>query len=279
MPDRDDLRRKVESLPGFPVVAPVARVMADTLKSASLSLSVLERYIGSDPALTAKMLRFANSTTYGFPEKIASLSHALILLGIDMIRGLVLSTPVWESQVKGSDELRRHSLAVSRVAALLATRAGLKEVGRAAQAGLLHDLGKLVILVAFPKQHLAIGRLVKGKKSQCLEAEAKLLGADHGEIAAFLCQGWNLPLSLIEPIAYHHFPEKATGAEPVAAAVHLADIIVKGAGLGHCRDVYVPPVKEEALHTLGLSFTDLKEVILEAGDELRNLHLLDPFAR
>lgn len=279
MPGRDELRRRVEELAGLPTLAPVVKVMADMLKSSSVPLARLERYIGSDPILMAKMLRFANSTTYGFPERIASLSHALILLGMDMVRGLVLSTPVLDGALKGSDELWKHCLGVCRVAALLAARAGLKGVKEVSQAGLLHDLGKLIILMAFPKQYLAIGRLVKGKKFLSFEAETKVLGADHGEIALWLCQGWNFPLSLIEPIAYHHFPEKAVQAPQEAAAIHLADIIVKGAGLGHHPDIYVPPLKEEAWKALGLNYAGLEETISEAGEELRNLHFLDPFAR
>lgn len=272
-----DVKKKLEGMAGLPTIPRAAKHIFQLANTPQTPMKRLERAIGSDPAMAARMLRFANSETYGFPNRIDSLSQSMVLLGVDMIRGLVLSTRVMENNLTEADALWRHSLAVSWVAGELGARAGLKDLEMVSLAGLLHDLGKLALLVLYPGKYEAVARRLRRSKIDCLAAETEVFGIGHGEVAGQLCQTWSLPSSICEPIAQHHYPDRAQEGYPLAAAIHVADVIVKAAGVGHAHDTYVPPTVSEAWRGLGISKDDLKEVVHDAAGQLKNLELLDPF--
>ncbi len=272
-----EVLKKVENLPGLPALPRVVRHLKELVNHPPIDLRRLERAIGSDPAMTAKILRYANSAMYGFPGRVAALYHALILLGINMIRGLITSTPPLDELGDVAEELRRHSLGVSLMAGAIAERAHLPEPHVVSQAGLLHDLGKLLILTQFPRQYIKIDKLMEREDIYGFEAEAIILGVDHSTLAATVCRAWNLPPQVGEPIAHHHAPEEARQAVEYTAAVHLADILVKGMGLTFRGDVFVPPLSPAAWKSLGLSLPDMEGLIRDGIDSLKDIELLDPF--
>ena len=273
-----DARKKLEGMAGLPTIPRAARHIFELVKNRQTPMKRLEWAIGSDPALATRMLRFANSETYGFPNRINSLSHAMILLGGNMIRGLILSAGVMEKDLTEAEALWRHSLAVSWVAGELAARAGLKDLERVSLVGLLHDLGKLALLVLFPGKYETVARQLRKSKLDCLAAEKAVFGIDHGEVAGQLCHSWSLPSSICAPIIYHHCPDRAQDDFAVAAVIHVADVLVKAVGVGHAHDIYVPPPLNEAWLELGISENDLKEVVINTANQLRDLELLDPFS-
>ncbi len=273
-----DVKKKLEGMAGLPSIPRAAKHISELATTPHTPMKRLERAIGSDPAMAARMLRFANSEIYGFPNRIDSLSHSLILLGVDMIRGLILSTRVMESNLAEAEALWRHSLAVSWVASELGVRVGLKDLERVSLVGLLHDLGKLALLVLFPGKYETVARKVRINKLDSLAAEIEVFGVGHAEVAGQLCQSWSLPSSIYAPIVHHHSPDQAKEGFALAAVIHVADVIVKAAGVGHTHDTYVPPVVNDAWRELGISEDDLKEVVFDAAGQLRNLELLDPFS-
>lgn len=274
----EEVRRRVEALPGLPTHPGVASYLRKLVNSPLVSMKQLERAIASDPGLTARLLRFANLPGYGFPGRIGLLSQTLILLGMEMIRGLVLSCPVFTDHRREVEHLRRHSLGVSLVAGAIAGQAGMKELEETTLAGLLHDLGKMVQLVLFPGKYAAVGQLLNKEKIDGLTAEKEILGADHGQLAGWLFAHWSFPKDLWEPVAFHHSPSLTEEAKKEAAAVHLADIIVKGAGLTYSHDPYVPCFDEKAVEILGLSDAQLEAIIGEVADQLKDIDLMDPFS-
>ena len=179
-----------------------------------------------------------------------------------MIRTLVITTSIFEMMQSGDLSLWEHSLGVAAASGILAQYLGLANPEEVTTAGLLHDLGKVVIRSEFPSLSQEISALVKQKKIFIREAEREILGGmDHSHIGQLLTNQWNLPERLTEPIAHHHEPSKSKKFFQETAVVHLADILIRAWGYGYSGDPWVPPLDEKAWEALGLRFQDLEEII------------------
>ncbi|WP_347987060.1 HDOD domain-containing protein [Methylomonas sp. AM2-LC] len=193
------LERLVD-LPSLPVL------LLDALQQTAnnQNLTQLAEKIGQDPPMVAHILRIINSPFYGMPREIASLREAIVLLGMNRVRDLLFSTCLMNSlptQHKDFDYLFfwHHSLAVANCARLLATHIGIGE-DIAFTAGLLHDIGKLVIVLMFPTEYALIA---KEAKFISVVKERQLMGFDHVEIGSKVAQHWNLPWVIQEAIEQH----------------------------------------------------------------------------
>ncbi len=257
--------KQIKNLPTLPGIVGKLSKMADDPDTTTEQMG---RVLSKDHILAAKLLMLVNSAFYGFPQKISSLSSAIILLGFNVIKSLIISASIFELMENEDLELWEHSLGCAVVCNVLAKRLEINDPEEVSTAGLIHDIGKVAIKIELPKEYGQIEKLVAEGNIAMREAEMKVLGLNHAEVGGWLAKSWNLPDKLVEPIACHHAPKKAREERLATAIIHFSDIMIRGMGYGHGRDIWVPPLSKQAWDLLGLTPADLDEVIGEVEEKL-----------
>lgn len=249
---------------------PVLQEIEAALQSPQCNLNTIGDAIQKDPDLTARLLRLANSPFFGFANRLSTVAEAVSLLGIQQIQDMIVASSVLE-QFRGvpdnlvnKDSFWRHSLAVGLTARLLAMERRLPKPDKFFVAGLLHDVGRLVLLSQAAESAAAVFELYQREKMLLREAEKKILGYDHQQIAAELLQSWSYPPVLVQAVAFHHAPNQSV-AKLDAAVVHIADHLVNAMGLGSSGEQFVPPLDDKAWALLGLEAENLGKIV-EAVD-------------
>ncbi len=265
------IKKRLKSLQSLPTLPPVVTKLTHLLADEKTTAFQLAEIIEKDQVLTSKVLKMVNSAFYGFPRRISTVSSAIVLLGFNVIRTLIITASIFEMMQSEDLSLWEHSLGVAAASGLLAQKLELKNPEEVTTAGLLHDLGKVVIRSEFPEMYQEILALVKERGLSFREAEKEILGLDHSEIGEFLTNHWNLPERLVEPIAFHHQVEKARKYKKEAAVVHLGDIIIRALGYGSGGDPWVPSLDEKAWSLLRLKREDFEELLPVLDDRLLEL--------
>ena len=266
--DIKSLRRKVENINSLPTIPSTLKQISKVIGDPVISLKEIGDFIGNDPALTTKILKMVNSAFYGFPGRISSASHATVLLGLNVIKGLLVGVSVFEVMQNTMLGLWEHSLGCAITSRLMAKRKGLKDYDDVYAAGLLHDIGKIILFLEFPKEYKETINEAELKEITIVEAERDHFVANHADIGSWLAEKWFFPRNLIEVIKYHHNPHLSKNAPVETAIVHLADIFMRANGVGFAGDPFVPAVNPVAFETLKFSETDIKEILEEMEDSL-----------
>ncbi|GAB6057049.1 HDOD domain-containing protein [Desulfonatronum parangueonense] len=261
----DDLRTErkgqllaVKDLPTLPTVLEEVSKLLEDPQSSSQQIAKL---ISRDQVLSAKVLKMVNSPIYGFPGRISTIQHALVLLGYNVIKGLIISTSVFELMTKSMFGLWEHSVGCAMACHAVAREAGFKEPEEYAVAGLLHDLGKVIVALQMPQAKEEIDALVRSEDLLYLEAEKKVLGFGHDRVNAWVADHWNLPLNLKIGIAGHHRPVTAQHYPKMACVVHVGDYLARVLEVGSGGDDLVPRLDPEALALLQLDLSHLDKVL------------------
>jgi putative nucleotidyltransferase with HDIG domain len=192
----------------------------------------------------------------------------MILLGVNVVKSLALSSSIFAIMEKESIGLWEHSLGVGVAANLIAHKLGLPESEEIATAGLLHDIGKIIISLKCPDAEKDILGLVRTRNMYVLEAELEIIDTDHAEIGGWLSKSWFLPDKLSEPIAFHHDVVKSENHRVKTAVVHIADALIKAIGFGNSGDSFVPKIQEIAWDILNLNEQLLTELVDQIEDKL-----------
>jgi putative nucleotidyltransferase with HDIG domain len=264
------LRHKVESINTLPTVPGVLKRLSVIIEKPRITLVEISAFISNDPALTTKVLKMVNSAIYGFPGRIASVSHATMLLGLNVIKGLLLGVSVFELMQKTMNGLYEHSLACAIASRVIAQKKGLKEPEEISVAGLLHDIGKVILTLEFQKEYEAAMNEAQTKGISIFDAEKIQFNATHANVGSWLAEKWRFPRSLIEVIEYHHRPALSKNAPMETAIVHLADILVRARGFGFAGENFVPEINPASFELLNLSETDIKDVLKEMEDNMES---------
>ena len=241
--DNQDLKaefiKAVQDLPPMPkVLFKIQKLLLDP----NSDVEQIAGYIETDQALAAKVLKMANSPFYGMTGKVSTIQHAAIILGFKTLSEL--TTMAGFSAMMGkklpgygyySDELWKHSLAVALASKMIAEKIEPDLASDALTAGLIHDLGKLILDPYVLDQRESFDELIEEENQTFLIAEKQILGFDHAEIAAEICDHWKFPESLTLAITFHHNPSLSNGTE-MAFILHLADYIAVLSGSGYDLD-------------------------------------------
>ena len=245
----DSLRKKIGGLEQLPSVPSVYLEMMSAMARPDISMAKIVRIIERDGAMAAKTLQLVNSVCFGLSRRITTVDQAVAYLGMDLIRDLSLTvhmrTALEPTAIRcgfSFNAEQEHSLVTAKVAKRLVSSPS--QARNAFTAGLLHDIGKLVLAVCVPefKQVLQVCR-ASGRPSH--EVEEEMLGMTHAEVGAYLLGLWGLPHAIVEAVAYHHNPGAALERTfDIPTAVSLADALVEGIGGD------VSPALEQHLETL-----------------------------
>jgi putative nucleotidyltransferase with HDIG domain len=264
------LRNRVENVSALPTIPEVLRRLSVIIENPQVSLNEITAFVSKDPALTSKILKMVNSAIYGFPGRISSVSHAIMLLGLNVVKGLLLGVSVFEVMQKAMGGLREHSLSCAVAARVMAQRKGLKEPEEVSVAALLHDIGKVILTLEFPKEYEMAQNIAEEQGITIFEAEKIIFSESHATVGYWLAEKWRFPRNLTEVIEHHHSPKMAQYAPMETAIVHMADVLVRGRGIGFAGGASVPAVSPEAYEILGLSdddYLDILKVIEDAHSE------------
>ena len=261
------LIRESKSLPTIPGVITKLSALESDPKATSQEIA---RLISSDQILSAKVLRLVNSPFYGFPRRVSTVSNALILLGISVIKSLIMSTSIFEMMEKTLIGLWEHSLATAAAANLVAGRLELSDKEEISTAALLHDIGKVVIKIHLKDDYEQLLTACREKRLLSFEAEREAFATDHAEVGKWLAESWYLPEKLIEPIACHHDVEKSVTHRTRTAVVHFADVLIRARGFGNGggSNELVPQVHPLAASILRLDNMDIDSLVAELDDLL-----------
>ena len=222
---------QIESLPSMPSI--YTEIVTE-MQSEDPAIKKVGEIISKDLSMTAKILQMVNSAFFGLFQKIKSPEQAVMMLGMETIKALVLSVKIFSEFNQKSfawfniDELFDHSLAVSVYAKAIIKNENLDQglINNSMMAGLLHDLGKLILATNFEKSYRQVLAEAEGTGKNLLDLEYEAFGTSHAEIGAYLMGLWRLENSIIEAIAFHHLPARSmTQNMGLLAAVHVGDAL------------------------------------------------------
>ncbi len=242
----------VEKIDDFPTLPSIYSTMLELVSNPRTTVHDLAAAISSDPACAAKLLRAVNSSVYGLPGRVQSISEAIFHLGYTEVKNLVMAISVINMFNKNRAfhafniiDLWKHSLAVGVIARLLGKTMRVANVDSYYTNGLLHDIGKMFFLENAYMDYSNISRIVNEQNSSLIETERQILGVNHTEIGELIARKWLLPESICRAIRYHEIGLVDDEFDMEVACVHLADIISRMLELGNPGDAVVPQPNEE----------------------------------
>lgn len=267
----------IASVPKIPAPSPSVARLLELLTRPDGDNDDMIKVVRQDGVMSAKLLGLCNSASYGLSAPVSSIEQAVLMLGHTEIHKMVISvgfsgalSPAMPGYAMQDGELWKHSLltAYTAVAVTALARRSTVDPSIAYTAGLIHDIGKIVIthaLHAAAQQELR--QLIDFGSKSLLEAEHEVIGCDHAEVGACLLKQWGLPEVLIESVANHHAP--VTKPKPLLSAIiHVADIVALEAGISPGLGSFATRVDEEAVAALGLDREHIEALILSAYDSL-----------
>lgn len=246
----------VSQLHNLPTLSSVVMELLSCVDQEDIDIGTLARKVSHDQALTAKTLRFANSSFFGSQSKVTTIQQAISLLGMQSVRHLITASalsghfPDGDCPGFDSNAFWRHSIATAVCCKVLAMHLHLNQ-DYAFTAGLLHDIGRLVLVSRFPQQYAAAIAYRNQVDCDLLDAERAVLTTDHVVVGYALAAQWNFSEIIQKAISGHHEPE-SFGSGSIASIVHVANSIVHGLDLDGVEADLVPPVSQVAWDSLGL---------------------------
>jgi HD-like signal output (HDOD) protein len=273
------LKRIQDHISRMPSLSTTVTKVLEICNSPTTSPNDLNRVISLDPVLTGKVLKTINSAYYSLPKQVTSLTRAIILLGLNTVKNLALSTEVMENmgrkesfQALSMDDFWTHSICVGVTAKSLAAIKGVPITGREEYfvAGLLHDLGKIPLNDRFPDEYRRTLELTKQEQNVLRDSETLSLSIDHCAVGGMIAEKWQLYENLIDTLLYHHNADEAKEeTRPFVSTVALANAYANIFEIGSAGD----PFPEEStvmdlLETMGVDWSKLSALYETVLDEI-----------
>jgi putative nucleotidyltransferase with HDIG domain len=267
----------------LPPVPHVAAKMMELVGREDTSVRELQRVISADQALTARILKMANSVFYSFDQKISTLSHAIVILGFRAVQSMAIAASSRSLFVKKGAQfglkeklLWEHSIGCATGCRQVARTIRYEGEETAFIVGLLHDIGKAVLNQVIPKKYGKIVEQVYNEGRSFADVETEMLGFDHSHIGAMIAQKWNFDWEMVEAIAYHHREEARTSGSGLGAILAVSNEICKRMGAGLERQKEETPMSDHwGAQRLGLdepTCVEMKELIRAVIEEEKRLY-------
>jgi putative nucleotidyltransferase with HDIG domain len=263
-PDPDLLAADLHDLPSPPAVV---MELLSNIDEPEADVALLAKKVATDQALTAKTLRLANSSLYSLSVKVTTIQQAITYLGFQTTRNLITAAALTgcfpNRACAGFDDKAfwRHALASAACARVLARHLRISQ-DIAFTAGLLHDIGRLVLVTLHPQRYADVLTYRIAHGVTLLDAERAVMGVDHVMAGVALAREWGFSDTMRQAIAFHHAPE-TTGAGFLATIVHVANVVVHALDLAGEERETVPPLSTVAWTALGLLEAEWLQVFRE----------------
>jgi len=262
----------VNDLPALPTVVTRVIQLTDDPNSTAQDIN---NVLNQDQAITARVLRLANSAFYGYTRRINTVTDAVVFMGFKTIRSIVIAASVSDilnQEIAGyaleHGELWKHSQSAAMAARLIARKAKFPTLDLAYTAGLLHDIGKVILNRTMKEAYIDVVERVGEGEIPFNQVENEILGFNHAQVGSKVAAKWNLPDQLVEAIEFHHNPDQATINPKLTAIVHLADAVCVAMGIGIGVDGMLYPMSSQAIELLGFDESAIEAVINDLADVL-----------
>lgn len=256
---RKEIALRLATCPYLPSLSSINKALQGLLMAEQRYSAQISEIVRRDPSLTARLLRLVNSVYYGLTTPVNSIEEAVFYLGVRQIRQLTMVTPI----IEDFQRLTRHCAFPWRefwqhcIGTAILTREVVSAVQSPADesdyvAGLVHDMGKIVMAWTAPEHFTEIHRLASQGAQDLIAIENEVFGMDHCELGALYLERHRLPDLMIKSARFHHEPEKADAHEAIIASVQIADLLMRNAEIG-CSGNFVPVSREQYMAASGWS--------------------------
>ena len=270
---------KVGELPTLPAVA--ARITAE-MQNESLNAKILGRIISEDSSLTVKLLRLSNSAFYGMPKQISNIEKAVMILGFNTVKSLALSVSIYSFFQKGKDPtidvegLWNHSLGCAVSSKLLISKTSKKLGDDAFLFGIIHDIGKVILINGDPAGTRQMLEMMRAKKISQSEAEREFFGFDHQRVGELLLKQWKFPDSIIAGVKLHHnlppeSPKLDADAIQLIRALGVGNQMAKALSLGHSTNTHRQKIPSVMWKFLNINKAELPGLSAEMKEEYNKI--------
>lgn len=227
---KNSLRSRVLELFKISTIPSVLKKIIEITEDPRSGISDLEAVIEHDPAIASRVVSVSNAVFYGFPRKINSIHQAILVLGFDMVKGLAVSSTIFNVATPKTrtvlSSLWCHSFEVAVASVMIAKRSGRVNQEIAFLAGLLHDIGRPILLQLLSREYLEICAFDRNR----IEKEQEAFGADHAETGSWFVEKCKLPEDCVQAIRFHHTPEecleRTKRLPPLVEIIYLANLVV-----------------------------------------------------
>lgn len=269
------LENIVDQIVDLPTLPQVVMTIMGLLEDPKSCVSDINNIMARDPALAAKILKLVNSAFYALPNRVNSISQAIVILGFNTVKSLAISASILDMFGQGDEffsyeDFWTHSVGVGTIASALARRYPEVDEDSAFVVGLMHDLGKLVLDQYAPTEFQEILHIARENKLSFHAAEIQVLGTSHDEIGYWLAQKWQLDPSIAQAIRFHHDVDKPEEEKPrmLATLCSFANYVCKMKQYGNSGCFDAPAVPKAAWQQMRISRDALPGVIASINEEM-----------
>lgn len=273
---------KVQKLPTLPTVAnKITRLIKDPTCTAIKVSEVIDK----DQSLTTRVLRLVNSAFYSVCTEVTNVQHAVALLGFKTISQMVISISVFDIFKGGYGKefdragFWKHSIGCAVISRMIAERAQYAKIDDCFTAGLMHDVGKVVLDQYLHEEMTKVIQVIQERVISFADAEKEVMGLNHADIGGQVMKNWNIPLSIMVAVKHHHqLPGERRGSalskDLIIDIVRLADVICKRERIGYAGDSIIPEMTGELWERLNIDQETIQGVIECCGEEVEKAEVL-----
>jgi HD-like signal output (HDOD) protein len=268
--------KSLENISTLPTLPIVIEKITRLLHNPQTSAEEIGKAITTDQALASKVLKLVNSAFYGFPGKISTITHAVVILGFATVKNVVLTASIFDvftkkTSLNSNFDLSKfwfHSIACGAASQCIAKHIGFSQKEECFIAGLIHDVGKIILCNYLPEEFDLVVQNINQKNCLFYESEKEMLHLTHEDLGGIVAARWNLPKPLQDAVKHHHFQTQGKDFLSTAGIVHAADILVRAMDYGNGGDKKIPQMSEIVWNNLGFETLNLQALLEDIDGEV-----------